>query len=168
MHDRHVKITADKFIAATEQKLSALHFIPLIGNVEFAGVRLFFGVDNVVGIFQQAAAERQIIGVGGNGRRRKGPDDDFAVADFFGYFIARQYQYLSPFLKFAGGSRPNIRPRTKKRRLHSTKKKFDLKNLDFKDERDEINPVQTDTTDSRYLFDNDDAVVINFKRNEKK
>ena len=50
----------------------------------------------------------------------------------------------------------------------SAKKKFDLKNLDFKDERDEINPVQTDTTDSRYLFDNDDAVVINFKRNEKK
>ena len=36
------------------------------------------------------------------------------------------------------------------------------------DERDEINPIQTDTTDSRYLFDNDDAVVINFKRNEKK
>ena len=50
----------------------------------------------------------------------------------------------------------------------SPKKKFDLKNLDFTDERDEINPVQTDTTDSRYLFDNDDAVVINFKRNEKK
>ena len=50
----------------------------------------------------------------------------------------------------------------------SGKKKFDLKNLDFKDERDEINPVQTDTTDSKYLFDNDDAVVINFKRNEKK
>ena len=50
----------------------------------------------------------------------------------------------------------------------SPKKKFDLKNLDFKDERDEINPVQTDTTDSKYFFDNDDAVVINFKRNEKK
>ena len=50
----------------------------------------------------------------------------------------------------------------------SPKKKFDLKNLNFKDERDEINPVQTDTTDSKYFFDNDDAVVINFKRNEKK
>ena len=50
----------------------------------------------------------------------------------------------------------------------SSKKKFDLKHLDFKDERDEINPVQTDTTDSQYLFDNDDAVVINFKKNEKK
>ena len=50
----------------------------------------------------------------------------------------------------------------------SPKKKFDLKNLDFKDDRNEIDPVQTDTTDSKYFFDNDDAVVINFKRNEKK
>ena len=50
----------------------------------------------------------------------------------------------------------------------SSKKKFDLKNLDFTDERHEIDPVQTDTTDSKYFFDNDDAVVINFKRNEKK
>ena len=50
----------------------------------------------------------------------------------------------------------------------TSKKKFDLKNLDFKDDRDEINPVQTDTTDSKYLFDNDDAVVIKFEKNEKK
>ena len=47
------------------------------------------------------------------------------------------------------------------------KKKFNLKNLDFKDERDEINPVQTDTTDSKYLFDNEDAIVVNLKNNKK-
>ena len=47
------------------------------------------------------------------------------------------------------------------------KRKFDLKNLDFTDERHEINPIQTDDTDSKYLFNNNDAVVINFKRNEK-
>ena len=50
----------------------------------------------------------------------------------------------------------------------SPRKKFDLKNLDFTDERNEVDPVQTDTTDSKYLFDNDDAVVINFKKNEQK
>lgn len=44
------------------------------------------------------------------------------------------------------------------------KRKFNLKNLDFKDERDEINPVQTDVTDSNYLFDNEDAIVVNFKK----
>ena len=43
------------------------------------------------------------------------------------------------------------------------KKKFDLKHLDFKDERNEIDPIQTDTTDSNYLFDNEDAIVVNLK-----
>ena len=43
-------------------------------------------------------------------------------------------------------------------------KKFDLKNIDFKDSRNEIDPVQTDTTDSKYLFDNEDAIVVNFKK----
>lgn len=47
------------------------------------------------------------------------------------------------------------------------KKKFNLKNIDFKDERDEIDPVQTDITDSNYLFDNEDAIVVNFKKKKK-
>lgn len=47
------------------------------------------------------------------------------------------------------------------------KKKFNLKNLDFKDERNEIDPVQTDITDSNYLFDNEDAIVVNFKKKKK-
>ena len=48
-----------------------------------------------------------------------------------------------------------------------TKKKFNPKKLDFKDERDEINPIQTNTTDSDYLFDNEDAIIVNFKNNKK-
>ena len=44
------------------------------------------------------------------------------------------------------------------------KKKFDLKNLDFKDEHNEINPIQTDTTDSKYFFDNQDAIIVNLKK----
>ena len=48
-----------------------------------------------------------------------------------------------------------------------TKKKFNPKKLDFKDERDEINPVQTNTSDSNYLFDNEDAIVVNFKNKKK-
>lgn len=46
-------------------------------------------------------------------------------------------------------------------------KKFDLKNLDFKDEKDEFNPVQTDITDSKYLFDNEDAIIVNFKKQKQ-
>ncbi len=44
------------------------------------------------------------------------------------------------------------------------KKKLNLKNLDFLDEKDEFNPVQTDTSDSKYLFDNEDAIVVNLKK----
>lgn len=48
------------------------------------------------------------------------------------------------------------------------KKKFDLKNLDFTDERNEYNPIQTDTTDLDYLFDNEDAIVVNLKKDNNK
>lgn len=43
-------------------------------------------------------------------------------------------------------------------------KKFDLKNINFIDEKNELNPIQTDVTDSKYLFDNEDAIIVNFKR----
>lgn len=46
----------------------------------------------------------------------------------------------------------------------SNKKKFDLKNINFMDEKNEYNPVQTDVTDSKYLFDNEDAIIVNFKK----
>ena len=46
-------------------------------------------------------------------------------------------------------------------------KKFNLKNLDFTDEKNEFDPVQTDTTDSKYLFDNEDAIVVNLKGKKK-
>ena len=49
----------------------------------------------------------------------------------------------------------------------SSRKKFNYKNVDFKDERDEIDPIQTDTTDSKYLFNNEDAIVVNLKKKNK-
>jgi len=37
----------------------------------------------------------------------------------------------------------------------------------FKDDvQEEIDPINTDTTDSNFLFDNEDAIVINFKKNK--
>ena len=41
------------------------------------------------------------------------------------------------------------------------------KKLDFVDDRNEINPIQTDTTDSSYLFDNEDAIIVNLKPDKK-
>lgn len=49
----------------------------------------------------------------------------------------------------------------------SSDKKFDLKNINFKDERNEIDPIQTDTTDSKYLFNNADAIVVNLKKKKQ-
>ena len=46
----------------------------------------------------------------------------------------------------------------------SSRKKFDLKNVDFMDDRNEYNPVQTDISDSKYLFDNEDAIIVNLKK----
>lgn len=49
----------------------------------------------------------------------------------------------------------------------SKKEKFNPKNLNFLDDRNEFDPVQTHTTDSKYLFDNEDAIVVNFKNKKK-
>ncbi len=48
-----------------------------------------------------------------------------------------------------------------------SKPKFDLKHIDFKEGKDETNPVQTDTTDANFVFDNEDAIVVNFKKKKK-
>ena len=48
------------------------------------------------------------------------------------------------------------------------RKKFNPKHIDFRDDNsDEINPIQTDTTDSKYIFDNQDAIVVNLKKKKK-
>ena len=46
----------------------------------------------------------------------------------------------------------------------ASRKKFNLKNIDFKDDRNEIDPIQNNLNDSKYLFDNEDAIVVNFKK----
>ena len=45
-----------------------------------------------------------------------------------------------------------------------TPKKFDFKHVNFRDERNEINPVQTDTSDSPFVFDNENAIIVNLKK----
>ena len=48
------------------------------------------------------------------------------------------------------------------------KKKNNLKHYHFDDNvDDEIDPINTDTADSKYLFDNEEAIVINFKKPNK-
>lgn len=49
----------------------------------------------------------------------------------------------------------------------SAKHKFDPKNINFVDERDEFNPVQIDNTDADFEFDNENAIVVNFKKKKQ-
>ena len=63
------------------------------------------------------------------------------------------------FSKFTSG----IVEDSKESNDENKKSKFDLKNLDFTDGNNEIDPIKTDTTDLNYLFDNEDAVTYTFK-----
>ena len=63
------------------------------------------------------------------------------------------------FSKFINGIAPEEENNTNK------KEKFDLKNISFDtDTNGEINPIQNNTTDSKFLFDNDDAIIFDIKR----
>lgn len=50
----------------------------------------------------------------------------------------------------------------------SMRKKFNPNKIDFKGDNDEFDPIQTDTTDSKYMFDNQDAIVVTFNKKRKK
>ncbi len=47
-------------------------------------------------------------------------------------------------------------------------KKFDLKNIDFRAENNEYDPIQINTNNSKYFFDNEDAIVVNLKKKNSK
>ena len=49
----------------------------------------------------------------------------------------------------------------------SKKEKFNPKKLDFLDDRNEFDPVQIDSTDSKYIFEDENAIVVNLKKGKK-
>lgn len=78
-------------------------------------------------------------------------------------FLDSKYKEAHPsktfnFAKFTSGIADEDPSKIKK-------KKFDYSNVDFSDSNriDEIDPIKTDTTDSTFLFDNEDAIVVDFK-----
>lgn len=79
-------------------------------------------------------------------------------------FLSASYSENKPvkeysFDKFNAGH-VEVREETKR------KKRNPLKDYHFSDEsNDEIDPINTDTSDSTYLFDNEDAIVFNLKNN---
>ncbi len=133
-----------------------MKYTPQYGNVKWSYVN-YFSPGKLQGMLTDKMCAYKIKDIGG--RLMVGPGR-------FNYleskYKEKQKIKTFDFGKYSDGATTDTEDDS------SYKKKFNLKNLDFTDARDEINPVQTDTTDSKYLFDNDDAVIINFKKNEKK
>ena len=78
-------------------------------------------------------------------------------------FIASKYKEEQPIKKY-NFSRFTPGVASDEDSDDSAKRKFDPKNVDFVDERDEFNPVQIDNTDADFEFDNENAIVVNFKK----
>ncbi len=47
------------------------------------------------------------------------------------------------------------------------KSKFNPKNVNFDNENGEVDPIQYNLSDTKYLFDNEDAVIFDFKKGKK-
>ena len=80
-------------------------------------------------------------------------------------FVGAKYKEVQPikvynFEKFTSGL-------VNEEDKESRRQKFDPKHINFVDDRNEIDPIQTDTTDSGFIFDNEDAVVVKFKKSKK-
>ena len=81
-------------------------------------------------------------------------------------FIASKYKEKQPMKKY-NFERFTPGVASDENSDDSAKQKFNPKNIDFIDERDEFNPVQIDNTDADFEFDNENAIVVNFKKRNK-
>ena len=81
-------------------------------------------------------------------------------------FIGVKYKEEQPikkydFLKFTPGV-------TNKSDSESfTRQKFDPRRVSFTDSNDKTNPIQMNTTDSDFTFDNENAIIVNLKKNKE-
>lgn len=76
-------------------------------------------------------------------------------------FVGSKYKEEQPIKKY---NFSKFTPGVASDEDDSSKTKFDPKHINFVDDRDEINPVQTDITDSNFIFDNENAIVVNLKK----
>ena len=89
---------------------------------------------------------------------------NFQIGEGTFNFIASKYKEEQPmkvynFSKFVPGVASEGED--------DAKQKFDPKHISFVDEKDEYNPVQIDNTDADFEFDNENAIVVDFKKKKK-
>lgn len=84
-------------------------------------------------------------------------------------FLSASYSEKKPMKEYPF-DKYNLSSHTVAEDIEETKrKKANLKNYHFSDDiSDDVDPINTDTTDSKYLFDNEDAIVFNLKKPDNK
>ena len=80
---------------------------------------------------------------------------DFLASKYYEQHTSKQYN----FNKFIQGVT------TESNEEDNKKQKFDLKNIKFDTTPDgEVDPIKSNTTDSKFFFDNDDAIIFDIRR----
>ena len=80
-------------------------------------------------------------------------------------FLSASYSEKKPIKEYAFDKYNTGYSATTEDDKENKVKKENLKNYHFNDDiSDEVDPIKTDTTDSKYLFDNEDAIVVNLKK----
>ena len=130
--------------------MSKLEYDTKYGNIKWAWVD-YFQPDKL------AALPFKVCGysvIGDNGRPMRGEGKlKFVDAKYKEKQISKTYN----FTKYTAGIVEEEKEDKK------ANKKFNPKYVDFTDETDEINPIQTNTSDSGFLFDNEDAIIFDLK-----
>lgn len=84
-------------------------------------------------------------------------------------FLSASYSEKKPIKEYAFDKYNTGYSATTEDYKENKVKKENLKNYHFNDDiSDEVDPIKTDTTDSKYLFDNEDAIVFSLKKPDKK
>lgn len=146
--------TRREWVYSNSMDMSKMEYDPKYGGVKFDYVKYF-----KAGKLQTLSAKSCAYKIrGSNGKPLVGEGK-------FGYLESK---YKEPRkLKSFDFNRYSDNAKTYSGDNEPADKKFDLKNINFRDERNEIDPIQTDTTDSKFLFNNSDAIVVNLKKKKQ-
>ena len=146
--------TRREWIYSNSMDMSKMEYDPKYGGVKFDYVKFF-----KAGKLQTLSAKSCAYKIrGSNGKPLVGEGK-------FGYLESK---YKEPRkTKSFDFNRYSDNAKTYSGDNETSSKKFDLKNINFRDERNEIDPIQTDTTDSKFLFNNSDAIVVNLKKKKQ-
>lgn len=81
-------------------------------------------------------------------------------------YLASKYHEVQNSKKYNFNKFSN-NPTTENTEEDNKKQKFDLKNISFdSDINGDTDPIKNNTTDSRFLFDNDDAIIFDIRRKD--